>query len=1028
VANTLGDQAINAALSVANGGTNNYSYTNLQLLRYNSSGTKIESAGVTASAIHDQNTDTGTTSTTFAIDSDASTPIKIKNAGSGLLEIRNDADDGYLDLKVGNLTVSGTTTTINTETLTIDDNIIVLNNNYTGGTPTESGGVEIERGTQTNASLIWNESSDVWQCGLSGGEATIRTGTVGVTVGGTGLTSATQGDIIYASGANTLSMLAKNTSATRYLSNTGSSNNPAWAQINLANGVTGTLGVTNGGTGLATVAAGSILAANSADTISAVTSSSGTKWLRNAAGTVSWQDAPTTSPAGSDTYIQFNNGGSAFGGSANLTWDDAKVYINAPTSETNEAIPALKLQATSTGTITTDFGPAIQFWTDGASSSATKCAEISGEIELEGQEDDGLLVFRLPLSGTDYETLELTTGNLTFNGTTASTTADYYGAHVYVTSTGTMASGFGARIGMGFGDTTHVAGDKVVMKALYDGAWNSAAYVLQVTETSMLYDAYRIDADRDHYVYLGDAAGARKWYVYDNSATPAAVASIDSDGLFTIDTVDIGTDLQLATSAPGSPVDGSIYWDSASDTLKVYDGAGWDSISPGGTPGGSDTYVQFNDSGSFGGSANLTWDDSQLSVTRPTTGTNAIEAVLRLELDTTNDMAQGFGPKIEFYVEDSGLSDQLAGWISIFRRDTDTTGGFQMNLNQAGTERQSLRISPVQAWLQGYSSATDSVFEVLNITANSTTTDAEGFGARVTLVPGSGSGETRLEAVRNADGDSNLNVYVDDGTALALGITPDRSHYVYLGDAAGARKWYVYDNSATPAAVASIDSDGEITAVDLTLETVSGVVLASTFNTHSDNVCQYYAGGGGTDEFEWYDGAQNGPAMKLSIATGVGHLDIHTVDIGTDLQLATTTPGTPVDGSIYWDSASDTLKVYDGASWDDINAAPAAPGGSNTYVQFNDSSSFGGDSGLTFTKGTDKLYVAGEVEIDGNLNHDGSNVGFYGATPAAQSTSWSVTNAGSQKSLDGTSCTPAQMASALCNVIQRLLDLGLISA
>lgn len=740
MANTLGDQAINAALSVANGGTNNYSYTNLQLLRYNSSGTKIESAGVTASAIHDQNTDTGTTSTTFAIDSDASTPIKIKNAGSGLLEIRNDADDGYLDLKVGNLTVSGTTTTINTETLTIDDNIIVLNNNYTGGTPTESGGVEIERGTQTNASLIWNESSDVWQCGLSGGEATIRTGTVGVTVGGTGLTSATQGDIIYASGANTLSMLAKNTSATRYLSNTGSSNNPAWAQINLANGVTGTLGVTNGGTGLATVAAGSILAANSADTISAVTSSSGTKWLRNAAGTVSWQDAPTA------------------------------------------------------------------------------------------------------------------------------------------------------------------------------------------------------------------------------------------------------------------------------------------------TPGGSDTHIQFNDSGSFGGSANLTWDDSQLSVTRPTTGTNAIEAVLRLELDTTNDMAQGFGPKIEFYVEDSGLSDQLAGWISIFRRDTDTTGGFQMNLNQAGTERQSLRISPVQAWLQGYSSATDSVFEVLNITANSTTTDAEGFGARVTLVPGSGSGETRLEAVRNADGDSNLNVYVDDGTALALGITPDRSHYVYLGDAAGARKWYVYDNSATPAAVASIDSDGEITAVDLTLETVSGVVLASTFNTHSDNVCQYYAGGGGTDEFEWYDGAQNGPAMKLSIATGVGHLDIHTVDIGTDLQLATTTPGTPVDGSIYWDSASDTLKVYDGASWDDINAAPAAPGGSNTYVQFNDSSSFGGDSGLTFTKGTDKLYVAGEVEIDGNLNHDGSNVGFYGATPAAQSTSWSVTNAGSQKSLDGTSCTPAQMASALCNVIQRLLDLGLISA
>lgn len=54
-----------------------------------------------------------------------------------------------------------------------------------------------------------------------------------------------QGDIIYGSAANTYSKLAKNTSATRYLSNTGGSNNPAWAQVNLANGVTGNLPVTN---------------------------------------------------------------------------------------------------------------------------------------------------------------------------------------------------------------------------------------------------------------------------------------------------------------------------------------------------------------------------------------------------------------------------------------------------------------------------------------------------------------------------------------------------------------------------------------------------------------------------------------------------------------------------------------------------------------------------------------------------------------------------------------------------------------
>ncbi len=71
------------------------------------------------------------------------------------------------------------------------------------------------------------------------------TGTLAATRGGTGLGTFSQGDLLYGSAANTWSALAKNTTATRYLSNTGTSNNPAWAQVNLANGVTGNLPVTN---------------------------------------------------------------------------------------------------------------------------------------------------------------------------------------------------------------------------------------------------------------------------------------------------------------------------------------------------------------------------------------------------------------------------------------------------------------------------------------------------------------------------------------------------------------------------------------------------------------------------------------------------------------------------------------------------------------------------------------------------------------------------------------------------------------
>jgi hypothetical protein len=72
----------------------------------------------------------------------------------------------------GNLTVSGSVTTLNTETLLVEDNQITLNSNVTG-VPAANAGLEVERGDSTNASLIWNESSDKWSAGLLGSETAI---------------------------------------------------------------------------------------------------------------------------------------------------------------------------------------------------------------------------------------------------------------------------------------------------------------------------------------------------------------------------------------------------------------------------------------------------------------------------------------------------------------------------------------------------------------------------------------------------------------------------------------------------------------------------------------------------------------------------------------------------------------------------------------------------------------------------------------------------------------------------------------
>ena len=64
----------------------------------------------------------------------------------------------------GNLTITGTETTVNTETINLADNTIVLNSNATG-TPTENGGIEVERGDLANVDFLWDEGDQQWTLG-----------------------------------------------------------------------------------------------------------------------------------------------------------------------------------------------------------------------------------------------------------------------------------------------------------------------------------------------------------------------------------------------------------------------------------------------------------------------------------------------------------------------------------------------------------------------------------------------------------------------------------------------------------------------------------------------------------------------------------------------------------------------------------------------------------------------------------------------------------------------------------------------
>lgn len=128
---------------------------------------------------------------------------------------------------------------------------IDLTTTVAGILPSANGGTGVNNGASTltlggNLTTSGAFASTFTMTGAT--NVTFPTSGTLATTGGASIPSIAQGDLLYGSATNVLSALAKDTNATRYLSNTGSSNNPAWAQVNLTNGVSGQLALTNGGT------------------------------------------------------------------------------------------------------------------------------------------------------------------------------------------------------------------------------------------------------------------------------------------------------------------------------------------------------------------------------------------------------------------------------------------------------------------------------------------------------------------------------------------------------------------------------------------------------------------------------------------------------------------------------------------------------------------------------------------------------------------------------------------------------------
>ena len=166
-----------------------------------------------------------------------------------------------------------------------------------------------------------------------------------ITSDGTGhvFESQATGDILYASSATVLSRLAKDANSTRVLTNTGTGNIPAWAQVTLTTGVTGTLPVANGGTG----------AANLNNLITLTTHTTGNYVATVANATNGGTTIANSGPEGAAVTITVNLNGVAAGTVA--VANDSIAFIDADDDATKKesiadfvsAIAGANLTATS---------------------------------------------------------------------------------------------------------------------------------------------------------------------------------------------------------------------------------------------------------------------------------------------------------------------------------------------------------------------------------------------------------------------------------------------------------------------------------------------------------------------------------------------------------------------------------------------------------------------------------------------------------------------------------------------------------
>lgn len=237
---TLVNTAVTSLPSLAGVGTITSGVWNGTLIGSTYGGTGINNGSftitlggnlVTSGAFNTTLTVTNTTNATLP----AGTTTLVPTTGTGATGTWGISISGTAANVTTNANMTGDVTSVGNAT-TYNNNVPLTKGGLNAALVASNGGIFYSTAT---AGAILSGTATANQLLLSGSTAAPIWSTL------TFPATTAQGDILYGSATNVVSMLAKDTNATRYLSNTGTSNAPAWAQVNLANGITGNLPVAN---------------------------------------------------------------------------------------------------------------------------------------------------------------------------------------------------------------------------------------------------------------------------------------------------------------------------------------------------------------------------------------------------------------------------------------------------------------------------------------------------------------------------------------------------------------------------------------------------------------------------------------------------------------------------------------------------------------------------------------------------------------------------------------------------------------